>query len=51
MLGDSPVVAVDYSVMEAVDHPNGGASMTPSRKAAKRRHAAGMSWLYVSHLL
>ena len=43
VLGDSPVAAVDYSVMETVDHPTGGASPTPSRKAAKRRQAAGRS--------
>ena len=51
VLGDSPVAAVDYSVVEAVDHHTSGASMTPSRKAAKRRQAAGRSWPYVIHLL
>ena len=51
VLGDSPVATVDYSVVEAVDHHTSGASMTLSRKAAKKRQAAGRSWLYNIHLL
>ena len=42
-MGDSPEAAVDYSVTEAVDHPTGGASLTPSRKVAQRHQAVGKS--------
>ena len=41
VLDGSPVAPVDYSMVEAVDHPTGGASMTPSRKGAKRRQSPG----------
>ena len=40
ILDDSPVAAVDYTVMEAVSHPTVEASMTPT---AMRHQAAGMS--------
>ena len=43
VLGRSPVAAVDYSIMEAVDHTTGGASMTPLRSVTKRHQAAGKS--------